>query len=266
MKVQVSRSPGRRVTVTWPRRLSYASFGPDPEIVARASNLLRALDLATSTLTDVLDVTGFPAMERRKDVALLSTLASGLPGITLDDVIEALRELAVTTGPTSLFPDAQPEVSLPDEARELLYIVEPLAVLTQPGRRLPRHAGARLRAAPLLFSLSQSRTSAALMEVAAVLRQLVSLPVAKPELTTIRQPRQPRQQRQQRQPRQQGQPRQQRQQRQPQHELRQSRLLRPRWRESTALADVILVFALALGIVGVVAIVFLITHTLPLAP
>ena len=228
---QVSRPPGRRVPVlTVPRRRTVTVVvGPDPEVFARAGDLLRALDAATATLTDVLDVTGFPERERRKDVALLSTLASGLPVITLDEVIEALRELAVGTGPAALFPGASPEFSLPDEARELLYVVEPLAVVTQPGRRLPRHAGARLRAAPLLFSLSQARTSAALAEVIAVLRLIVRLPMAPRELTTIRQTRVGR-------------------------------------RESTALADVILVLALLLGIVGVLAILTLVTHSVFFAP
>jgi hypothetical protein len=228
---QVSRPPGRRVPVlTVPRRRTVTVVvGPDPEVFARAGDLLRALDAATATLTDVLDVTGFPERERRKDVALLSTLASGLPAITLDEVIEALRELAVGTGPAALFPGASPEFSLPDEARELLYVVEPLAVVTQPGRRLPRHAGARLRAAPLLFSLSQARTSAALAEVIAVLRLIVRLPMAPRELTTIRQTRVGR-------------------------------------RESTALADVILVLALLLGIAGVLAILTLVTHSVFFAP
>lgn len=236
MKLQVSRPPGRRMpTITWPSRLVSPAFGPDPEVIACAGDLLRALDIATSTLTDVLDVTGFPAHERRKDVALLSTLASGLPGITLDDVIEALRELAISIGPAALFPDAQPEVSLPDEARELLYVVEPLTVMTQPGRRLPRHAGARLRAAPLLFSLSQARTSAAFIEVNAILRQIVRLPLTRPELTTIRQPR----------------------------VMRYSRTGR---RESTVLADVILIFTLILGIAGVLAIVFLAGHVFFVVP
>lgn len=233
---QVSRPPGRRVpVVTMPRRSVRVSYGPDPEVIARAGDLLRALDAATGTLTDVLDVTGFPERERRKDVALLSTLASGLPAVTLDEVIEALRELAVGTGPAALFPGAEALLSLPDEARELLYVMEPLAVVTQPGRRLPRHAGERLRAAPLLFSLSQSRTSAALVEVVAVLRQLVRLPLAQPELTTIRQPLL-----------------------QLQMQPRQSR---PGRRESTALADMILVGALLLGIIGVFIIVSLLTHT-----
>ena len=230
---EVSRPPARRVPVlTIPRRSVRITFGPDPEVIARAGDLLRALDAATNTLTDVLDVTGFPVHERRKDMALLSTLASGLPAITLDEVIEALRDLAVGTGPAALFPGAEASLSLPDEARELLYIVEPLAVLTQPGRRLPRHAGERLRAAPLLFSLSQPRTSAALVEVVAVLRQIVRLPLAQPELTTIRPSRvQP--------------------------------LTRPRGgrRESTALADIILVLALLLGIVGILVILSLLTRT-----
>jgi hypothetical protein len=216
--------------LTVPRRQTVTIIvGPDPEVFARAGDLLRALDAATATLTDVLDVTGFPERERRKDVALLSTLASGLPAITLDEVIEALRELAVETGPAALFPGASPEFSLPDEARELLYVVEPLAVVTQPGRRLPRHAGARLRAAPLLFSLSQARTSAALAEVIAVLRLIVRLPMAPRELTTIRQTRVGR-------------------------------------RESTALVDVILVVALLLGVVGVLAILTLVTHSIFVAP
>lgn len=233
---QVSRPPGRRgPVVTMPRRPAPTPIGPDPEVIARAGDLLRALDAATGAFTDVLDVTGFPVQERRKDVALLSTLASGLPGITLDEVVEALRELAASTGPAALFPGAQPDVSLPDEARELLYIVEPLAVLTQPGRRLPRHAGERLRAAPLLFSLSQARTSAALAEVVAVLRQIVRLPLAQPELTTIRQPRMP-------------------------------LVPRVRKRESTALADVILIVALLLGVVGVFVIISLVIHALGMLP
>ncbi|MGH2515365.1 MAG: hypothetical protein ACRDHP_06890 [Ktedonobacterales bacterium] len=221
---QVSRPPGKRLPVlTVPRRTAWVSAGPDPEVIARAGDLLRALDAATTTLTDVLDVTGFPVEERRSRVALLSTLASGLPAITLDEVIEALRELAVGTGPAALFPGAQPDVSLPDEARELLYVVEPLAALTQPGRRLPRHAGERLRAAPLLFSLSQVRTAAALADVIAILRQIKRLPLAQPELTTIRQPRMGR-------------------------------------REPTALADIILVLALLLGIIGILVVLSLLSR------
>jgi hypothetical protein len=162
-------------------------------VVARACELLRALDRATSALTDALDVTGFPQRERQSSLALLSTLTSGLPAITLDDLIESLRLLAVVSGPSALFPEAQAEMSLPDEARELLYLLEPMAAAAQAGGRLPKHAGARLRAAALTFTLSQPKTRASLAEVIAVLRLLMRLPLQPRELTTLRRPQRPRQ-------------------------------------------------------------------------
>ncbi len=160
-------------------------LGADPDVVARACELLRALDRATSALTDALDVTGFPQRERQ--------LTSGLPAITLDDLIESLRLLAVVSGPSALFPEAQAEMSLPDEARELLYLLEPMAAAVQAGGRLPKHAGERLRAAALNFTLSQPKTRASLAEVIAVLRLLMRLPLQPRELTTLRRPQRPRQ-------------------------------------------------------------------------
>jgi hypothetical protein len=162
-------------------------------VVARACELLRALDRATSALTDALDVTGFPQRERQSSLALLSTLTSGLPAITLDDLIESLRLLAVVSGPSALFPEAQAEMSLPDEARELLYLLEPMAAAVQAGGRLPKHAGARLRAAALTFTLSQPKIRASLAEVITVLRLLMRLPLQPRELTTLRRPQRPRQ-------------------------------------------------------------------------
>jgi hypothetical protein len=161
-------------------------------VVARACELLRALDRATSALTDALDVTGFPQRERQSSLALLSTLTSGLPAITLDDLIESLRLLAVVSGPSALFPEAQAEMSLPDEARELLYLLEPMAAAAQAGGRLPKHAGERLRAAALTFTLSQPKTRSSLAEVIAVLRLLMRLPLQPRELTTLRRPQRPR--------------------------------------------------------------------------
>ncbi len=160
--------------------------GYDPDVVARASELLRALDRSTTALTDALDVSGFPPEERRSDLALLSTVASGLPAITLDDVVESLRSLATVSGPTALFPEDEATLSLPDESRELLYLVEPLAALSHANGRLPRHAGNRLLAAPLAFSLGQSKTSAALGDVVVILRLLMRLPLRQRALTTIR--------------------------------------------------------------------------------
>jgi hypothetical protein len=187
--VALATTHKRRVTSA-PRPIL---LGADPDVVARACELLRALDRATSALTDALDVTGFPQRERQSSLALLSTLTSGLPAITLDDLIESLRLLAVVSGPSALFPEAQAEMSLPDEARELLYLLEPMAAAVQAGGRLPKHAGARLRAAALTFTLSQPKTRASLAEVIAVLRLLMRLPLQPRELTTLRRPQRPRQ-------------------------------------------------------------------------
>lgn len=195
----------------------------DPEIVARATLLLRSLDFETSALIDLLDVTGFPVEERRKDVALLSTLASGLPPITLDDLIEALRILAATSGPQALFPNTQAELSLPDEARELLYVVGPLAAVGTSSRRLPRHAGARLSGAALSYTLTQPRARAALAEIEAILGEISLLPLGQPGLTT----------------------------------LRRRRAARP---ESTLAADFILVLALLLAAIGIFAAISLLTQ------
>jgi|GEM_PF-2162190 hypothetical protein len=162
-----------------------APIGPDPDVIARAHDLLRDLERATLLLTDVLDVTGFPEHERRSDVALLSTVASGLPPITLDDLLESLLLLAVVSGPTALFPEEQATLSVPDEAHELLYLVEPLVALGEGHTPLPKHAGARLRAAPLWFSLTQPKTGAALHDVAASLDALMRLPLRPQELTTL---------------------------------------------------------------------------------
>lgn len=167
----------------WP---SSTTLTPDPEVIAHAGVLLRALDRATQALTDALDVTGFPESERQSEVALLNSLASGLPPITLHDAVEALHVLAVISGPNALFPGANADLSLPDEARELLYLLEPLSALAVANGRLPKYAGARLRAAPLAFSLSQPKTDAALAAVVDVLRQLMRLPLQHPRLTTIR--------------------------------------------------------------------------------
>ena len=104
-----------------------------------------------------------------------------------DDVAKwLLRMLATVSGPTALFPEGEATLSLPDEARELLYLVEPLAVLSHANGRLPRHAGNRLAAAPLAFSLGQSKTSTALDDVAVILRLLMRLPLRQRALTTIR--------------------------------------------------------------------------------
>jgi hypothetical protein len=187
--VALATTHKRRVTSA-PRPIL---LGADPDVVARACELLRALDRATSALTDALDVTGFPQRERQSSLALLSTLTSGLPAITLDDLIESLRLLAVVSGPSALFPEAQAEMSLPDEARELLYLLVPMAAAVQAGGRLPKHAGARLRAAALTFTLSQPKTRASLADVITVLRLLMRLPLQPRELTTLRRPQRPRQ-------------------------------------------------------------------------
>lgn len=195
----------------------------DPEVVARATGLLRALETETSALIDLLDVTGFPVEERRKDFALLSTLASGLPPITLDDLTEALRILAATSGPHALFPNTEAELSLPDEARELLYVMEPLTAIGAANGRLPRHAGARLRGAALSYTLTQPRARAALQEIVGILREIAGLPLGQPGLTTIRR----------------------------------RRAGRP---ESTLAADVILVLALLLAALGAFAVAALVTQ------
>ena len=170
----------------------------EAEVVERAFMALRQLDRATVALTDALDVTGFPDDERRSERALLSTLASGMPAISLSDLLEALTLLCAVTGPRALSASAARDlsdgapapvlVSLPDEARELLYMIEPLLALASGRQRLPRHAGARLRAAPLTFCLTQPQMLAALTRVAAPLRQLMGEPLRLPELTTLPQP------------------------------------------------------------------------------
>jgi hypothetical protein len=158
----------------------------DPEVVGEARDLLRELERATTRLTDALDVTGFPAEERQSTRALLSRLASGLPSVTVGEVLEALRHLAADSGPAALFPDAEVMLSIPDEARELLYLVDPLLTLARVGARLPRHAGVRLRAAPLTFTLTRVQTKAALADVAWALRELMAVPLRQPALSTIR--------------------------------------------------------------------------------
>ena len=179
---RVSILSGKRPAV----RMPPPPVGYDPDVVARASELLRALDRSTTALTDALDISGFPPVERRSDLALLSTVASGLPAITLDDVVESLRMLATVSGPTALFPEDEATLSLPDEARELLYLIEPLEALSRANGRLPRHAGNRLAAAPLAFSLGQSKTGTALNDVVVILRLLMRLPLRQRALTTIR--------------------------------------------------------------------------------
>ena len=185
----VTRPRQQVITISRPLVAPPPPRGPDPELIARAHLLLRMLDRATTALTDALDISGFPQRERRSNRALLSTLASGLPPVTLDDLVEALHQLAVLHGPAALYPDAVPQLSLPDEAREILYIVEPIAAIAQLRDRLPRHAGFPLRAAPLTFSLTQAKTAAALDAVLALLRQIVALPLRQPTLTTLREPR-----------------------------------------------------------------------------
>jgi hypothetical protein len=186
---QVVTRPRQQIIISRPLVAPPPPRGPDPELIARAHLLLRLLDRATTALTDALDISGFPQRERRSNLALLSTLATGLPPVTLDDLVEALHQLAVVNGPTALYPDAEPQLSLPDEAREILYIVEPIAAIAQLHDRLPRHAGLPLRAAPLTFSLTQTKTAAALDAVLALLRQIVALPLRQPTLTTLREPR-----------------------------------------------------------------------------
>lgn len=179
----------RQPIITRPLPAPPPPRGPDPELIARAHLLLRLLDRTTTALTDALDISGFPERERQSNLALLSTIASGLPPVTLDDLVESLHQLAAVHGPSALYPDAVPQLSLPDEAREILYIVEPIAALAQLKDRLPRHAGFPLRAAPLTFSLTQAKTAAALDDVLSLLRQLVALPLRQPTLTTLREPR-----------------------------------------------------------------------------
>ncbi|HEX8036975.1 MAG TPA: hypothetical protein VF510_24165 [Ktedonobacterales bacterium] len=179
----------RQPVITRPLPAPPPPRGPDPELIARAHLLLRLLERATTALTDALDISGFPERERQSQLALLSTVASGLPPVTLEDLIESLHQLAVVHGPSALYPDAEPQLSLPDEAREILYIVEPVAALAQLKNRLPRHAGLPLRAAPLTFSLTQAKTAAAFDDVLSLLRQLVGLPLRQPTLTTLREPR-----------------------------------------------------------------------------
>ncbi len=179
----------RQQVITRPLPAPPPPRGPDPELIARAHLLLRLLDRATIALTDALDISGFPERERQSNRALLSTVASGLPPVTLADLVESLRELAAVTGPGALYPDAEPQLSLPDEARELLYMVGPIATLAQSKSHLPKHAGLALRAAPLTFSLTQPKTAAALDDVFSLLRQIVALKLRQPTLTTLREPR-----------------------------------------------------------------------------
>lgn len=158
----------------------------DPEVVARARVLLRQLERATTEFIDALDVAGFPAKERESELALLANLASGLPAVTLADLVEALRLLSIKSGPQALFPETAAQLSLPDEARELLYLVEPLTLVAQARNRLPRYAGVRLGAVALTFSLTQAKSATALNAIASALRQLMALPLRQPQLTTLR--------------------------------------------------------------------------------
>lgn len=157
----------------------------DPEVVAEAAGLLRTLSDATRELTDALDVAGYPRRERTSDTARLSALASGLPPVALADLVEALEHLAGQSGPAALLRDADTVLSLPDEARELSHLVGPLVAVAA-GKRLPRHAGSRVPASRLTFSISQAPVRAALASVGGTLRRLETLPIARPELTTLR--------------------------------------------------------------------------------
>lgn len=157
----------------------------DPEVVAEAAGLLRTLSDATRELTDALDVAGYPRRERSSDTARLSALASGLPPVTLADLVEALEHLASQSGPAALLRDADTVLSLPDEARELSHLIGPLVAVAA-GKRLPRHAGSRVPASRLTFSISQAPVRAALAYVGGTLRRLEALPIARPELTTLR--------------------------------------------------------------------------------
>src|SRR5262249_26302769 len=138
---------------------------------------------------DALDVAGFPASERSSEVALLLTLATGMPALTVDDVVDTLRHLAVTSGPRALFPDTLPELSLPDEAHELLAIVEPLRVLAGGHGKLPWYAGEPLGFSPLGFSITQAPVRLALDEIAALLHEIEALPMTQPALSTMRRSR-----------------------------------------------------------------------------
>lgn len=157
----------------------------DPEVVAEAAGLLRTLADATRELTDALDVAGYPRRERASDTARLSALASGLPPVTLADLVEALEHLAGQSGPAALLSDAETILSLPDEARELSHLVGPLVAVAA-GKSLPRHAGSRIPASRITFSISQAPVRAALADVGGTLRRLEALPIARPELTTLR--------------------------------------------------------------------------------
>lgn len=156
-----------------------------PDSVALALELLRALERAVNVLIDSLDVTGFPEPERRSDIALLSHVASGLPPVTLDELVDSLYHLARVAGPRALFPGAPVTLSVPDEARELLYLCDPLLAVATSRNTFPKYAGARLKAAPLAFTLSHRKTATALVEVVAVLERLVQAPLRAPELTTL---------------------------------------------------------------------------------
>jgi len=74
-----------------------------PDSVALALESLRALERAVSALIDSLDVTGFPESERRSEIALLSHVASGLPPVTLNELVDSLYHLARVAGPRALF-------------------------------------------------------------------------------------------------------------------------------------------------------------------
>ena len=156
-----------------------------PDSVALALELLRALERAVTALIDSLDVTGFPEAERRSDIALLSHVASGLPPMTLDELVDSLYHLARVAGPRALFPGMPVTLSVPDEARELLYLCDPLVAVTTSRNTFPKYAGARLRAAPLAFTLSHRKTASALVDVVAVLEKLVQAPLRAPQLTTL---------------------------------------------------------------------------------
>src|SRR5262249_2725451 len=113
----------------------------------------------------------------------------GMPPVTVDEVVDALHHLAVTSGPWALFPDAFPELSLPDEAHELLYIIEPLGVLAGGRGKLPPYAGQPRRSSPLAFSITPAPRRLALAEVDDLLHELEALPLSRQALTTIRRSR-----------------------------------------------------------------------------
>lgn len=216
-----------------PQRVTQPAATPkrgwlDPEVVAEAASLLRSLSAATRQLTDALDVAGYPQRERASDTARLSALASGLPPVTLEDLVEALEHLAGQSGPAALLRDAETVLSLPDEARELTHLVSPLTAVAA-GKRLPRHAGSRVSASRITFSVSQAPVRAALSYVGGTLRRLETLPLARPELTTLRHGR-------------------------------------PRRSEPTRAASGILLGTLLLGILAVLAILLVMLTSAPVVP